>query len=93
MSYILDALKKSDRDRDRHRQAPLAPITGTPEFRAGRRTGAGRFRLLGVAVLLVGAAWGGFGLARLEPRLDSRTNPLEDDRAFAVVQAWSALYD
>lgn len=73
MSYILDALKKSDRDRDRHRQAPLAPITGTPEFRAGRRTGAGRFRLLGVAVLLVGAAWGGFELARLEPRLDSRT--------------------
>lgn len=73
MSYILDALKKSDRDRDRHRQAPLAPITGTPEFRAGRRTGAGRFRLLGLAILLVGAAWGGFELARLEPRLDSRT--------------------
>lgn len=73
MSYILDALKKSDRDCDRHRQAPLAAITGTPEFRAGRRGGASKFRALGVIALVLGAAWGGFGLARLEPRLDSRS--------------------
>ena len=71
MSYILDALKKSDRDR--HRQPTLAPMTGTPEFRAGRRSGAGRVRMFGLSVLVVGAAWGGFGLARLEPRTDAPT--------------------
>lgn len=73
MSYILDALKKSDRDRDRQLQAPRAPVSGTPEFRAGRRSGAGRLRICGLVVLMAGAAWGGFGLARLEPGADFRT--------------------
>lgn len=62
MSYILDALKKSDRERQRDTSA--LPLHEVPAFRARPRRSRRARVVAGVVLLVAGAAAGGAWMAR-----------------------------